>query len=154
DARLNRALGLLAQGRLEEGWREYEWRWHTGAMRKHSYPQPEWAGEPLPDGTVLLYTEQGLGDTLQFIRYAPLIHERVGSVVLGPPATLLPVLTSRPGIPRLVPQGPPLPEFTAHCPLPSLPRIFQTTLETTPAPIPYLSPDPHLVARWREVLRP
>ena len=153
EARLNRALALLAQGNMEKGWSEYEWRWHGNGLKKRAFAQPEWEGESLPNGTVLLYTEQGLGDTFQFIRYATLVNERVGSVVLEAHANLLPVLNGCPGISQLVPQNAPLPEFTAHCSLLSLPRIFQTKLETIPVRVPYLFPEPERVGRWREVLR-
>ncbi len=153
EARLNRALALLAQGNMEEGWREYEWRWNGNGLKKRTFAQPEWAGETLPHGTVLLYTEQGLGDTIQFIRHASQVKERVGSVILEAHANLLPVLKGCPGITQFVPQGKPLPEFTAHCALLSLPRIFQMQLETIPTPVPYLFPEPERVSRWREVLR-
>jgi tetratricopeptide (TPR) repeat protein len=153
EARLNRALALLAQGDMDQGWREYEGRWHSSGLQRRSFPQPEWAGEPLPEGSVLLYTEQGMGDTLQFIRYAPLVKERVGTVILEVPGALFNVVKRCPGISQFIPQGQPLPEFTAHCPLLSLPRVFQTTLETIPAPIPYIVPDPERVTRWQQVLR-
>jgi tetratricopeptide (TPR) repeat protein len=153
EARLNRALALLGQGEFDEGWREYEGRWHGNGLQKRPYPQPEWAGESLPQGTVLLYTEQGLGDTLQFIRFAPLVRERVGTVILEVPGSLLNVLKPCPGISQFVRQGETLPEFTTHCPLLSLPRIFRTVLETIPAPVPYLTPDPERVTRWQARLR-
>ncbi len=153
EARLNRALCVLAQGDLDRGWREYESRWHGNGLQKRPFPQPEWTGEALPEGKLLLYTEQGIGDTFQFIRYAQLIKERVGTVILEVHPNLLGILKRCPGISQLVAQGKPLPEFTVHCPLLSLPRLFQTRLETVPAPVPYLFPDPERVRRWQDVLR-
>jgi tetratricopeptide (TPR) repeat protein len=153
EARLNRALAMLGQGDMEQGWREYEGRWHGNGLGKRQFSQPEWTGEPLPEGAVLLYTEQGLGDTLQFIRYAPLVKARVGTVILEAPAALENVLKRSPGISHFVPQGKALPEFTAHCPLLSLPRIIRTTLETVPAPVPYILPEPQRATRWQQVLQ-
>jgi tetratricopeptide (TPR) repeat protein len=153
EARLNRALCLLAQGDLEQGWLAYESRWQGNGLNKRPFRQPEWDGEALPEGTVLLYTEQGLGDTFQFIRYAQLVKERAGAVVLEVHSNLLNVLKRCPGISQLAPQGKPLPPFTAHCPLLSLPRIFQSRLESIPAPIPYLFPEPERIRRWQPVLQ-
>jgi tetratricopeptide (TPR) repeat protein/ADP-heptose:LPS heptosyltransferase len=153
EARLNRALCLLSQGELDHGWREYESRWHGNGMKKRDFAQPEWTGETLPEGKVLLYTEQGLGDTFQFVRYAQLVKERVGSVILECHPNLLNILKRCPGITQLATHGKPLPEFTAHCPLLSLPRIFETRLEAIPTPIPYLFPEPERVRRWQPVLQ-
>src|SRR5205085_1665549 len=80
-----------------------------------------WSGEPLGAGTVFLYGEQGLGDTLQFVRYAPLVAERGARVVLGVPSPLVRLLQRMPGVSDVVPTGGALPEFDAHCPLLSLP---------------------------------
>ena len=141
EARLNRALCLLAQGDLDQGWQEYESRWHGNGIKKRTFSQPEWTGEAQPEAAVLLYTEQGLGDTFQFVRYARLVKERVGKVILEAHPNLLNVLKRCPGISQLAPHGKALPEFSAHCPLLSLPRIFQSRLESIPASIPYLFPD-------------
>jgi hypothetical protein len=97
--------------------------------------------------------EQGLGDTLQFIRYAPLVKERGGTVLVECPASLIPLLSSCAGIDRSVPEGSALPDFQVHVPLMSLPRIFGTTLATIPSNVPYLNADERLVESWREKLR-
>lgn len=153
EARLNRALCLLSQGELEGGWREYEARWYGNGLQKRPFTEPEWTGEVLPEGTVLLYTEQGMGDTFQFIRYAQRVKERVGTVILEAHANLQSVLKRCPGISQFAPQGKPLPRFSCHCPLLSLPRIFETRLDTIPAPVPYLFPEPARVKRWQQPLQ-
>jgi tetratricopeptide (TPR) repeat protein len=102
--------------------------------------------------TILLYCEQGLGDTLQFIRYAPLVKKRVGTLIVACQEPLVKLLAACPGIDRLVDAGRPLPPHDAHLPLLDLPRIFGTTLETIPADVPYLFADRELTAKWRESL--
>ncbi len=100
----------------------------------------------------MLHAEQGLGDTIQFIRYAPLVHERGGRVVVECQRSLASILSRCPGIDQIVPQGSPLPAFDLQAPLLSLPGILGTTLSTVPGTVPYIFPDPELVARWREEL--
>jgi tetratricopeptide (TPR) repeat protein len=148
----NRALTWLLAGDFEQGWPEFEWRWR---LKKNPLPQvdqPPWDGSPLEGRTILLYAEQGLGDTLQFIRYAPLVQERGGRVVVKCPAAWIPLLRRCPGIDELVAQGSPLPSFAVWAPLLSLPRILGTTLATIPASIPYLSADPQLTDYWGQEL--
>jgi len=154
DAHLNRALGWLASGNFEQGWAEYEWRWECPGINRAPFPQPAWAGESLKGRTIVLYYEQGLGDTLQFVRYAPLVKRRGGTVVVDCQPQLASLLSRCPGIDRLVPRGEPLPEFHVHCALMSLPRIFHTTLADVPSRVPYLYADPRLVAQWRRRLEP
>jgi hypothetical protein len=142
-------MALLTIGSFEEGWREYEWR-HQGDASRPSFrlAEPFWDGSSLEGRTILLHAEQGFGDTLQFIRYARLLHEHAARVVLDCPAPLVPLLRRCPGIDEVVPAGAPLPRFDVHAPLLSLPHLFGTTLATIPAEVPYLSADPELVARW------
>jgi tetratricopeptide (TPR) repeat protein len=151
-ARMGRALTLLLLGHFEEGWVEYEWRWKCKEFSPWSYPQPPWDGSPLDGRTILLHAEQGLGDTLHFIRYAALVKERGGRVVVACQKPLLRLLASCPGIDQLVPYNEPLPDFDVHTPLLSLPRIFGTTLATVPANIPYLFADPALLGHWQREL--
>jgi hypothetical protein len=101
---------------------------------------------------VLLFAEQGLGDTIQFIRYAPMVRDRGGVVLVECPATLERLLKRCPGIDRVTPQGAPLPEFAFQIPLMSLPGVFHTTLNTVPADVPYLSAEPGLIDAWEEEL--
>ena len=138
---------LLQQGDYANGWREYEWRLACPDCAPPSFDQPRWDGGPLQGRTILLYPEQGLGDTLQFIRYAPLLKERGGRVVVLCQANLIPLLFRCPGIDELVPYGT-LPRFDVHSSLVSLPGLFGTTLDTVPAQVPYLFPDAALVAQW------
>jgi tetratricopeptide (TPR) repeat protein len=152
DAHWNRALTWLLLGNFEQGWTEYEWRWQRRSPMPRSFSQPCWDGASLVGRTILLHAEQGLGDTLQFIRYAPLVKQRGGAVIVECQPPLLGVLAGCPGIDRLVAQGTPLPHFDVHMALLSLPRIFQTTLDSVPANVPYLHADEDLVMRWSREL--
>lgn len=152
EVRLNRALILLQQGDLANGWREYEWRWQSAASVKRLFRQPLWDGSPLGGRTILLHAEQGLGDTLQFIRYAPLVQQHGGRVLVECPQALLQILRACRGIDGLVAKGTELPNFDVHVPLLSLPRVFGTTLETIPSTIPYLAADARRLAAWQERL--
>src|SRR5262249_1130779 len=151
-ARNCQAMWWLQKGDFERGWQEYEWRWKKTDVSPRPFTQPVWDGSPLAGKTILVHAEQGLGDTLQFIRYAPLVNRRGGTVVVECQRSLLALLSRCPGIDRLVDRGSPLPDFDVHVPLLSLPRVFGTTLATVPAEVPYLFADPRLVERWREEL--
>jgi tetratricopeptide (TPR) repeat protein len=144
---------LLLAGQFAEGWQEYEWRWEMKPQRlsAREFAQPAWRGEPVADRVVLLYAEQGLGDTLQFCRYVPLLAANARTV-LEVQAPLVRLLARLPGPVEVVARGEQLPHFDLHCPLLSLPRVFGTTLDTIPAAVPYLTADPALVAGWRERL--
>lgn len=140
-AHLSLGLLLLQRGDFAEGWREYEWRWdcegHTPAQAGH--PAPVWDGSPLAGRTILLWTEQGLGDTLQLIRYARLVRDRGGVVRVCCPPVLAGLLATCPGVDRAIPAGEPLGDFAVQIPLLSLPKILGTTAETIPAEVPYLT---------------
>jgi tetratricopeptide (TPR) repeat protein len=152
DAHMSRALAWLLLGDYERGWPEYEWRWRTRAFTKPRYVQPRWDGSPLAGRTLLLHPEQGLGDTIQFVRYAPLARARGGKVVLACPKALRLLLSGCAGVDQLVVQGEDLPPFDTYAPLLSLPGLLGTTLATVPAEVPYLHADPELVQRWRREL--
>jgi tetratricopeptide (TPR) repeat protein len=154
DARLNRALAWLRLGDYERGWPEYEWRWGSTGLPARTINRPEWDGGPLAGRTILLHAEQGLGDTIQFVRYAPLVKARGGNVVLVCQPPLLRLLAPCPGVDRIACQGDPLPPFDVHAPLLSLPRLFGTATQSMPADVPYLQADPVLVERWRQRLAP
>jgi tetratricopeptide (TPR) repeat protein len=154
EAHVNRALAWLQAGDFQQGWPEYEWRWQAKEMFSLRFPQPRWDGSPLHGQTILLVAEQGLGDTLQFIRYAPLVQERGGCVLLACQPSVLPLVSRCPGIDRLLPQGSALPSFDVWVPLLSLPGILGTSLATIPAPIPYLFPDAERIDAWRQELSP
>jgi tetratricopeptide (TPR) repeat protein len=152
EARHSRAMIHLARGDYERGWPELEWRLRCPGDAPPAFAKPRWDGSPLQGRTILLYAEQGLGDTIQFVRYAPLVKERGGTVILASQAALIRLLTGCPGVDQVVGRDGPLPEFDVHAPLLSLPGIFGTTAATVPAPVPYLSANPHLVAHWRREL--
>jgi tetratricopeptide (TPR) repeat protein len=151
-ARHCRALWRLQQGHFAEGWPEYEWRWKLPDMVGRPCREPLWDGSPLNGRTILLWAEQGLGDTLQAIRFAPLVKQRGGTVVVECQAPLVPLLSRCAGIDRLVPRGSPAPAVDVQAPLMSLPWLLGVTLETLPAEVPYLFADPALVERWRREL--
>jgi tetratricopeptide (TPR) repeat protein len=146
------AMWRLQMGDFARGWEEYEWRWKKAKVTRRDFPQPLWDGSRLEGRTILIHTEQGLGDTFQFIRYAPLVKQHGGTVILECPTALGPLLASCMGIDRLIARGAPLPPFDVHAPLLSLPRIFGTTLASVPADVPYLCADAALVESWRSEL--
>ena len=155
DTRHNQVLLWLMQGEYEQAWPAYEWRWKSRQMKgglRH-FQQPLWQGNRLPDKTILLHPEQGFGDTIQFIRYAALVKERVGTVLFESPPELARLLATCPGIDRILPSGSSLPFFDVHAPLMSLPGLFGTTLATIPAHIPYLTADAGLVGHWAEEIK-
>jgi tetratricopeptide (TPR) repeat protein len=153
DAEKNLAMTWLQQGKYDEGWRAYECRWRCKDFNPPSYVQPPWDGGPLAGRTVLLYDEQGQGDALQFLRYAPLVKGRGGRVVFQCRAALIPLASRCRGIDQVVVRDAPPPPFDVHAALLSLPRLFGTTLATVPAEIPYLFADATLVERWRPEVR-
>ncbi len=149
DAHWNRAVLLLLTGDYGQGWREHEWRWRRKQQPPRSFPQPLWHGEDIGKRTILLHDEQGLGDTLQFMRYVPLVAARGARVLLQVQRPLLRlVAASLDGI-EVFADGDLTPPFTLHSPLLSLPLACATTTETIPAQVPYLRVDPAAAARWR-----
>jgi tetratricopeptide (TPR) repeat protein len=149
STRYNRSLALLQQGNYAEGWREYEWRWQRPQTPPRSFRQPRWDGSILPQKTILLWSEQGLGDVIQFVRYAAVVKQRVGRVVLYCPPPLVPLLSGCPGVDQIVAEGQVVAGFDIQAPLMSLPRLLGTTLETVPQGIPYVLVDSARVAAWR-----
>jgi len=150
-------LGLihLQQGNFPLGLREYEDRWRTtyGLRHRRKFLQPLWKGEPLEGSRILLHAEQGMGDTLQFLRYAPLVAARGGKVVLEVQPRLHRLLAPTPGMEMVIRWGETLPEFDWHCPLLSLPLALGTDLNTIPAKVPYVYPDPAQAETWRQRLQ-
>lgn len=154
EAHTNQAVLWLLGGDFERGWKEYEWRWRRKNSIPPPIPRPAWDGSPMPDGTILLVMEQGVGDVFHFVRYARLVRQRVGRVLLLCRPPLLRILARTPGIDRLVAETDAAPEFDVYAPLMGLPLLFGTNLETVPAQVPYVEPDPERVARWSERLGP
>lgn len=150
----NLALTLLARGEYQKGWQEYEWRF----KKKQPVPirdfcQPRWDGSMLHGRTILLHCEQGFGDTIQFVRYVPLVVPLGGKVIIECQVPALKrLLQSLDGDVQVVSSGEPLPPFDCHLPLMSLPLMFGTTLETVPSQIPYLAADPADIEVWQKRL--
>jgi tetratricopeptide (TPR) repeat protein len=147
----NQSMCYLAMGDYERGWETYEWRWHVrGAEPKHNLPGHPWLGDvPIAGKTILVHGEQGLGDSLQFCRYVPLLAADA-SVVLDVSRPLVRLLSGLKGVTRVVASGQPLPRFDAWIPMMSLPLVFATTIETIPAQIPYLHADQARSATWKQ----
>ncbi|HTV88873.1 MAG TPA: tetratricopeptide repeat protein, partial [Stellaceae bacterium] len=158
EAHFSLAQILLLKGDLAAGWPEYEWRWklpeYAWLQALHGeFAQPRWAGEPLDGRTVLVYAEQGLGDTLQFVRFLPQIAGRGGRIVLAVQPPLLKLLDGIAGADVIPLDRKPLPYFDVHLPLLSLPCVLGASLETIPSQVPYLSAESALVGSWRRRLR-
>lgn len=154
EAQKNLAQLHLLLEDFETGWPRYEWRWKTGEIPPPVFTQPRWSGEPLTGQTILLCAEQGFGDTLQFIRYAPLLQGLGAKVVVLSPRSLVPLLSRCRGIDQLCGDEASLPEFDCYISLLSLPGVFQTTIATIPANVPYLFADESLVESWKAKLEP
>jgi Flp pilus assembly protein TadD len=150
--RSNRAQAWLAIGDFASGWPEYEWRWELPRYKLPARNLPLWDGSPLGGRAILLRHEQGLGDTIQFIRYATLVKERGGRVVLECPKALHAVLASFSDVDRFIDRETVDPECDCQAALLSLPRIFKTELNTIPARVPYLQSDPDRIAKWKKRL--
>lgn len=157
QARFGEALALLTLGRYREGWAAYESRWLDPRFCEDArrYDIPPWnfaAGEPIAGRTLLLHAEQGLGDTIQFARYAPLLRRLGARVVLEVQPPLVALLGDLAD--EVIAAGADLPPCDLRCPLLSLPLACGTTLPTVPAAIPYLHADPVRRAQWRDRLGP
>jgi tetratricopeptide (TPR) repeat protein len=157
-AHQNRGIALLLAGDFANGWIDYEWRWRNPnsplAKDARTFPQPRWQGrEPLAGKTILIYSEQGLGDTLQFCRYVPMVVERGARVILEVQKPLERLLAGLAGVAELVPRGAAPPDFDCHCALLSLPLAFGTTASSIPRCVPYLSSEVDKTLYWRDRLR-
>jgi tetratricopeptide (TPR) repeat protein len=156
EAHWNLANVLLLTGNFERGWKEYVWLWKTNdyIKRRRNFTQPSW-DRPETDirgRTLLLYAEYGFGDTIQFIRYAPLIAERGAKVIVECQRDLASLLQNTEGIQEVIPYGEQLPEFDSHCSLMMLPALFNTAIGDIPNKVPYLDRQPVLIRKWREKL--
>src|SRR5207249_2158629 len=123
-ARWNRALWRLLHGDFAGGWRDYECRWTQPGFTERHQDRPRWDGSALAGRTILVHAEQGLGDTIQFVRYAPWVKERGGVVLLECQPSLERLLTGIAGVDQLIPAGAPLPAAHVQAPLLSLPGIL------------------------------
>jgi hypothetical protein len=154
EAHFEAAMAHLTLGDFEAGWKAYEWRWKTGAFadKRRAFRQPLWlGGVPLSGKTILLHAEQGLGDTIQFIRYAPLVAGLGARVICEVQGELVSLLSQIEGI-EVIAKGDPLPHFDLHCPLLSLPLALDTQLQTVPAPVAFLAASGARRQHWRDRL--
>ena len=153
SAEWNLAVTLLAAGDFEKAWPAYEVRWRSPHMAPdlREYPQPLWLGETMLEGrSVLVHPEQGLGDCLQFVRYAATLSGLNCAVHLEVPPPLFTLLKDLPGMASVFPSGAPVPTFDLHCPLMSLPlALSRVAPETDVTPPPYLGPDAASLEAWR-----
>jgi tetratricopeptide (TPR) repeat protein len=154
QAHANRAQLRLQHGDFAQGWPEYEWRWKLPGVALPPLPVPQWDGAPLAGRTILLRAEQGLGDTLQFVRYAPLLARGGARVVVECQPALARLLRSCPGIDAVVARGAALPPADVQAPLLGLPGLLGTTADDVPADVPYLFADAGLAAPWRALIGP
>jgi tetratricopeptide (TPR) repeat protein len=154
NAPLNKSLCLLQLGRLEEGWKLYEWRKRRkGHATDRPYAQPLWLGQQdIAGKTLFIYWEQGLGDTLQFCRYASLLKRRGANIVMSVQDPLRRLLGEMDSTIRVIGGNQEPRDFDFHCPLMSLPLALGTTLETIPGQVPYLIVNPQRSASWRKRL--
>lgn len=151
DCHNNLAMALLAAGRFDEGWSQYEWRWQTKNLKRYDMVKPLWQGEAA--GRILLIrSEQGFGDTLQFCRYAPLAAAKGLRVVLEVQPALVRLMKSLSGVEQVIAMGKPLPDFDFYCPTMSLPAVFNTRVETIPSGVPYLFATHKAINSWQNRL--
>jgi len=157
EATWNKALALLTIGDYSQGWRLHECRWDRSAFApiKRQFDQPLWLGrENLRGKTILLYCEQGMGDTIQFCRYVPMVKALGAKVIFEIDPDLMLLMNSLAGVDNLILRGDMLPQFDFQCPLMSLPLAFRTALDSVPAHGSYLNADTARLKRWRQILGP
>ncbi|MFV3131788.1 tetratricopeptide repeat protein [Niveispirillum sp. KHB5.9] len=148
------AAGLfLVDGRMERGWAHFEWRWLRPNLPVplREFGKPEWRGEDISDKTILLHHEQGLGDSIQFVRFAADVAARAGHVILEVPNNLRELYACIKNV-TLATFLEPLPPFDVHLAIMSVPFVLGYAIDTIPAPIPYLFADPERVEKWRDRL--
>ncbi len=154
EIHFNHAAVLLKRGDFRAGWAEYEWRRKTpqSPFRQLRLPQAEWDGAPPAGRRIMLYAEQGLGDALQFCRFAETVAARGGRVILRVYPSLVRLLASLPGVVQVVSTEAPLPEFDLHLPLMSVPAVLGLDVDAIARRLPYLSPALADLAPWRDRL--
>jgi tetratricopeptide (TPR) repeat protein len=156
DVHFNMALAALTAGDFAHGWKEHEWRWQAKEFpaARRNFAKPQWDGGPLAGATLLLHAEQGFGDTIQFIRYVPLAGQRGGSIIIECQGELRRLVQGMAGSWPVVAKGHALGAFDYHCPLLSLPGVFDTRLESIPRTVPYVTADAGDVLAWSKKLGP
>ncbi|MEP6535360.1 MAG: tetratricopeptide repeat protein [Bryobacteraceae bacterium] len=154
QANWNLSLANLLLGRFEEGWKGWEWRLRRPEAECRSFSAPLWTGADVGNARILVHAEQGFGDTLQFVRYAAMVKERCGFVIMQCPPALVRTLRFVAGIDQVAARVEDLPDFDFHIPLLSLPAIFGTVEESIPRGVPYIFPLASLREIWRERIAP
>jgi tetratricopeptide (TPR) repeat protein len=149
ECHVNRGMKRLLLGDFERGWADYEWRWQTKQMKGRKLRGRKWDGSSLAGKRLLLCSEQGLGDTFQFIRYAAEMKLRGATVIFEGQAAARHVLARTPGIDEYISRDEKLPQYDFYAPVLSLPGLLETSLDNIPAPIPYIFTDPDIGARWK-----
>ena len=149
EARFGQAQQRLLLGDFEHGWPLYESRWDAFSSERRTFPQPAWDGEAFQDQRLLIHSEQGLGDAVQFVRYASLAAERGGELLVECPRNLAELFRGVEGVREVIAAGDALPPFDLHLPMLSLPLVLRTTLETIPQNAPYLRADSERTEAWR-----
>ena len=139
DALWNLSLLDLLEGDYAAGWSRYEIRHQRLTPNLRAFPEPQWKGEPLNGANILIHAEQGLGDTLQFLRYVPMVVQAGGQIFLEVPETIRRLAAEIRGVSAVIATGEALPPFEWQCPMMSLPLAFQTTVDSIPSHVPYLS---------------
>ena len=154
DAYFNKSVNLLSEGDYAQGWSLHEWRWKGNATNpERNFPVPIWlGGSSLVNKTILLHAEQGLGDSIQFCRYAKLVKNLGATTLLEVPKGLIGLLRDLEGVDLLIQSGEPLPPFDYHCPLLSLPLAFNTNLQSIPSPSAYLKRSHKGQEKWAQRL--
>ena len=145
----NLAMLYLALGNFEKGLPEYEWRWAAYHENPRKFSFPEWDGSNPAGKTIVLYAEQGLGDTLQFVRYAQKIHNMGATVVVHTQNALYDILQLCPFIDTIITGSETIPYADAQCALMSAPYKCKTQLDSIPNTIPYIYPKPELIHQWK-----
>jgi tetratricopeptide (TPR) repeat protein len=152
EAYWSKSLLTLSLGEYEEGWQLYEWRWRTQEFPSplRAFDQPLWLGDnDISNKTILIHSEQGLGDAIHFYRYLSFFKGLNCTILFEIPKILISLFNRQSDNIHLIAKGGVLPHFDVHCPLMSLPLAFKTSLNTIPAHIPYLRPDEKKVTEWR-----
>jgi tetratricopeptide (TPR) repeat protein len=152
EAHWNKALEQLLLGDFTQGFANYEWRWKRAGNAPRDFGVSQWRGEDISGKMVLLHAEQGFGDTIQFVRYAPLLAARGAKIVLEVPDSLRPLLGAIDGVVAIISRVQPHPAIDLHCPLMSLPLALGTTLETVTASVPYMRTPADRIEAWRAKL--
>lgn len=152
---LHHGVALLLSGQFEQGWKQYQSRWKVPSHHEPQRPfvEPLWRDQSVRGKTILVYREQGFGDTIHFCRYVPLIKQRGAKVILEVQPELVSLLKSLECADEIIEYGSTLPHFDLQVPLLDLPLVFNTTLSNIPAKVPYLKADPQKVEAWAARLK-